>query len=202
MAGHGHHTHNQAIDTAKEAVEAAWRALPAEHRGILEEVGAAQRKIVDVAVGEAIHQLLRSAGSRGLSKKAQEHLSAAVAAWVPSLRVVVLNAAHPGLSELNERTRARLLADTAWHEWGHALSIARCTAEDIADGRRLLDLAPTSVSSYVRRAGYRPREYTYELIAEMYALLVRRRDEGKRGRPQWMNQEIYELVSRVTAWPD
>lgn len=202
MAAHGQQTHNQKIDTAAVVVEAAWRALPDQHRDILEEVGAAQRKIVDVALGETIHQLLRSAGSRGLNEKIKQDLSAAVAAWVPSLRVVVMNAAHPSLTGLSERAQARFLTDTAWHEWGHALSIARCTDEDIASGARLLELAPTAVSKHVRRAGYRPREYTYELIAETYALLVRRREQGKRGRPQWLNQEIYELVRRVTAWPD
>ena len=189
-------------DRATKIVSNAWRELPFEHRDLLEEVGAAQWTIVDSALGPVIHKLLRSAGLRGLGEKAQQQLSTAMAAWVPSLRVVVLNTSHQALSGLSDQALERFLTETAWHEWGHALSIVRCTAEDIAGGARLLERAPTAVSKHIRRAGYRPREYTYELIAETYALLVQRRQQGKRGRPPWLDQEIYELLKRVTAWPD
>jgi hypothetical protein len=191
-----------ARERATAIVSKAWQQLPHEHRHLLEEVGAAQWTIVTAPLGQAIHRLLRSAGSRGLGEKAQDQLAVAVAAWVPSLRVVVLNASHRALTGLSDNAQERFLTETAWHEWGHALSIARCTAEDVASGARLLDRAPTAVSKHVRRAGYRPRDYTHELIAETYAMLVGQRQQGKRGRPPWLDQEIYELVRRVTAWPD
>jgi len=94
------------------------------------------------------------------------------------------------------------MARTAWHEWGHALSIARCTTEDIANGARLLDLAPTAVSKSIREAGYRPYEYTHELVADVYSLLIARSRHKESRRPRWLHQEIYDLVKRVTAWPD
>jgi len=114
----------------------------------------------------------------------------------------VFNACHPALTGLSDDARERFIARTAWHEWGHALSIVRCTAEDVAAGRRLLVLAPTAVANHVRAAAYLPSEYTHELVAETYATLVERRQQGELGRPQWLNEEIYELVRRVSGWPN
>lgn len=194
-------TQQLARERATEIVSKAWGNLPDEHKRLLEEVGAAQWSIETAPLGEPIHRLLRSSGSAGLSKTERERLASALAVWVPSLRVVVLNASHPALTGLGDVAYERFLAETAWHEWGHALSIVRCTPEDVADGRRLLDLAPTAVRKHIRSAGYGPREYTHELVAEVYALLVEWRRQGKRGRPEWLNQEIYELVARATGWP-
>jgi len=95
--------------------------------------------------------------------------------WIPDLRIVVFNARHPQLTHLDQRASEQTIARTAWHEWGHALSIARCTSEDIANGSRLLALVPTAVSKSIREAGYRPYEYTHELVADIYSLLIERR---------------------------
>ena len=114
----------------------------------------------------------------------------------------MFNAKHQALADLNELSFEQVIARTAWHEWGHALSIARCRTEDIADGARLLDLAPTIVGKSIREAGYRPYEYTHELVADIYSLLIVRRQQKESGRPLWLNKEIYDLVKRVTQWPD
>jgi hypothetical protein len=53
-----------------------------------------------------------------------------------------------------------------------------------------------------RKAGYRSTDYTHELVAEIYALLVARRQRKASGRPSWLNDEIYNLVKRVTGWSD
>ncbi len=180
----------------------AWAELPKDHRLLLEEVGASQWTIVDETLGSSVHKLLRSAGHRGLSEQSRLQTDAAVAVWVPHLRIVVFNARHPSLTRLSRHTSSQFLARTAWHEWGHALSIARCTKEDLAAGSRLLDLAPTAVSNTIRGAGYRRCEYTHELIAEIYSLLIARRQRKESGRPQWLNQEIYDMVRRVTGWTD
>lgn len=91
---------------------------------------------------------------------------------------------------------------TAWHEWGHALSVVRCSEEDRAAGRKLLDLAPTGLQESIRQAGYRSADYTHELVAETYALLLARRRRGATGRPSWLDGEIYNLVKRATDWKD
>lgn len=91
---------------------------------------------------------------------------------------------------------------TAWHEWGHALSIVRCSQEDVAAGRKLLELAPTGLCESILQAGYRSTDYTHELVAETYALLLARHRRGATGRPSWLDSEIYNLVKRVTDWRD
>jgi hypothetical protein len=179
----------------------AWAELPLAHRLLLEEVGASQWTIVEEALGSPVHKLLRSAGHTGLTEQARERLEPALAVWVPDLRIVAFNALHPQLGRLSRLAFEQVIARTAWHEWGHALSIARCTTEDVASGSRLLDLAPTAVSKSIREAGYRHCEYTHELVAEIYSLLIVRRQQKEVGRPTWLNQEIYDLVRRVTAWP-
>ncbi len=183
-------------------VNMAWATLPAAHRRLLEEVGASQWTVVEEPLGVPVHKLLRSAGHRGLDERARRRLEPALAVWVPDLRIVAFHAGHPALAELGESSVEQLLARTAWHEWGHALSIARCTAEDIADGTRLLNLAPTSVSKSIRAAGYLRYEYTHELVAEIYSLLIARHKRKESGKPRWLSQEIYDLVGRVTAWTE
>lgn len=124
----------------------------------------------------------------------------AVGVWVPSLKLVLLNAAHPALIGLDDASYEAVLARTAWHEWGHALSVARASVDDIANGGALLDLAPEGVAEFIRNGNYRSYEYTHELVAECYALLMSRRRRGQGGRPPWLADEIYELVRRVTGW--
>lgn len=190
----------QAHERATRIVSMAWQQLPREHRHLLEEVGAAQRKIVDEPVGESVHRLLRSANLPGLSEKERSDLAAAIAVWIADLRIVVLNLSHPLLSQVMGRAWEHAIARTMWHEWGHALSIARCTNEDVAAGRRLLSLAPTAVRENIRSAGYRAHEYTHELVAEIYAMMIERRQRKESGAPPWLNQEIYELLIRATGW--
>jgi hypothetical protein len=193
----------QLTGTARErTAKMAWAELPPAHRLLLEEVGASQLTVVDEALGSPVHKFLRSAGHPGLTEQARARLQPALAACIPDLRIVIFNSRHPELVHLSQPTFEQVVARTAWHEWGHALSIARCTAEDIADGTRLLELAPTSVSKAIRAAGYRRCEYTHELIAEIYSLLIARRQRKEAGRPRWLNQEIYDLVRRVTAWTE
>lgn len=187
---------------ATRTVEEAWKALPAAHRDLLAEVGASQWAIVEEPLGGPIHKLLLSAGLPGLSEHELGYFASAIAVWVADLRVMVINASHPLLDGLDEHAWTHAIASTAWHEWGHALSIARCTDEDISAGSRFLELAPTSVSRSIRSAGYRSSEYTHELVANMYALMIDWRRRGEPGRPPWLNQEIYELLARVTGWPE
>jgi hypothetical protein len=201
MAGQQDQTSTDAHD-ARRTVENAWEALPAAHRDLLIEVGASQWTIVEEPLGLPTHKLLRSAGSAGLSAARIKDTDAAVAVWLPTLRIVVFNARHPALTGLSDRAFSHALARTAWHEWGHALSIARCSDDDVRAGDRLLQLAPTTVAKVIRDAGYRQYEYTHELVANVYAALVERSQRKILGRPPWLHQEIYDLVKRVTGWMD
>lgn len=193
---------SSSLGHAAAIVGQAWIALPHEHRLLLQEVGASQWTVVEELLGTTIHKLLRSAGGTGLSFQARRDADRAIAVWLPTLRVVVLNTRHPTLAGLSAGAYAQALARTAWHEWGHALSMVRCTRDDVREGRRLLELSPTAVDNVVRGAGYRPHEYTHELVANIYAALVERKQHNGSGRPQWLHHEIYELVVRVTGWKD
>jgi hypothetical protein len=180
----------------------AWTSLPPEHRQLLESVGASQWKIDNESLGVSVDGLLRSAGHCGLPRTDRIGLDRAVAAWVPDLRVVVLNVCHPALMGLDERAYEQFVASTTWHEWGHALGMARCSPADIAAGSRLLDLAPEGIGTVIRRAGYRRSDYTHELVGDTYALLMERRRLEMLGRPPWLHEEIYNLIQRVTGWRD
>ena len=115
---------------------------------------------------------------------------------------MLINASHPALAELDDRSYEQMVARVAWHEWAHALSVVRATRDDVAAGARLLDLAPGAVARFVRRGDDRASEYTHELVAEIYAILMSRRRRGQSGQPGWLHDEIYELVRRVSGWSE
>jgi hypothetical protein len=100
------------------------------------------------------------------------------------------------LAGLSPPAYEEFVSRTAWHEWGHALGMTRCSAEDVVAGARLLDLAPEGVREGIRLDGYRVSEY------ETYALLMARRHRKRLGKPEWLNDEIYALMTRVTGWSD
>jgi hypothetical protein len=66
----------------------------------------------------------------------------------------------------------------------------------------VLELAPEGVRESIRQGGYRVGDYTHELVANVYALLMIRRWRNVLGRPEWLNEEIYKLVVRVTGWTE
>lgn len=129
-------------------------------------------------------------------------LDLALGVWLQELRIILIDVGHAKLAFLDQATREAFIARTAWHEWGHALSVVRCSQEDIAAGPKLLDLAPPGIRETIRQAGYRASDYTHELVAETYALLLARRRRDATGRPSWLDSEIYNLVKRVTDWSD
>lgn len=188
------------IERAQRILHLAWLGLPATHRALLESIGASQSQGIDQPLGTAVDGFLRSAGQRGLSAAAQRRLDLALGVWLQELRIILLDVDHPKLTGLDQATYEAFIMRTAWHEWGHALSVVRCSQEDVATGGKLLDLAPAGLSESIRRAGYRPIDYTHELVAETYALLLARRRRGATGRPPWLDGEIYNLVKRVTDW--
>jgi hypothetical protein len=55
---------------------------------------------------------------------------------------------------------------------------------------------------YARASAAAAIEYTHELVAETYALLMTRRHRKRFGKPPWLDDEIYSLLKRVTGWSD
>jgi PAS domain-containing protein len=193
---------NHGESSGDEIVEQAWRSLPPAHRQLLESIGASQCCVVSQPLGDAISEFRRSGGHRPLTRAQRAKHNEALAIWDKELRVVLINEAHPKLTGLDAATREQFLSRLAWHEWAHALSIERCSDEDIRRGRELLELAPQGIREGIRTAGYRPKDYTHEIIAETYALLMSRRLRQQVGRPEWLNDRIYHLLTRVTGWTE
>ncbi len=187
---------------AERSVRSAWRDLPTYDRELLQNVGASQWQVTREALGGVVDDLLRSAGLGGLRQPEVRALDDAAGVWIEELRLVLVNAGQHALAELDDRTYEAMLARIAWHEWAHALSVVRATADDVANGERLLALAPAGVANVIRRGGYRRGEYTHELVAEIYALLMSRPRRGQRGQPSWLGDEIYDLVRRVSGWSE
>lgn len=183
----------------QELIQLAWDALPASHRRLLEQIGASHWEIADRPLGEVTRDLLHAPDRPAQTRAQTEDDNHALGIWVPELRLVLINEAHPAVRGADQGTREGLLTWVAWHEWGHALSVASHTPHDPSEGPRLLDLAPPGVRERIRRANYPRREYIHELIAETYALLMRARVEGRPGRPTWLPNEIYQLIARIGA---
>ncbi len=185
--------------TTRQLIQLAWDTLPASHRRLLEQIGASRWEIVDRPLGQVTRELLPEPGRRAPSKAQTEADNKALGIWVSELRLVLINEVHPALLGADHATRERLLTWVAWHEWGHALSVASNAPHDPDEGARLLALAPTGIRERIRRANYPRREYIHELIAETYALLMRASVEGRPGQPPWLPNEIYQLMTRIGA---
>jgi len=188
------------VKDIERIVRSAWLRLPASHRALLEAIGASQHSVVDEPIGAAVVALRMSAGLPGLSPEERVKLDGALGVWDAQTRSVLIDASHPLLVGLHGVALERFVARIAWHEWGHALSVARCSRDDIAAGRGLLAKSPPGVRSNIRAAGYRPSSYTHEVVAEIYAMLMERLVRDETGRPEWLDEQIYELVMRVTGW--
>ncbi|HEX5368993.1 MAG TPA: hypothetical protein VFY10_06210 [Dehalococcoidia bacterium] len=184
---------------ANDIVRRAWRDLPPEDRGLLEAISADQWQVCNRPLGTYTDELLRSADRGSLPHGEIARADDALALWIPDLRVMLINESHPAFDGLDGPTLTYDLSRVAWHEWGHALSLDRAGEEDIAAGELYVELLPEGLAKLVRQVGYRRREYTHEVVAEIYAILMIRRRQGKTGRPPWLHPEVYELVRRVAG---
>lgn len=190
-----------AVDV-RATVQKAMASLPAPYRQLLQGVGALQYEVVDQPIGEAVDDFRRSAGLPSLSTAEKNRLADAFGVWIKDLRVVLIRGDHPRLRGLAPTAVEQFIARVVWHEVGHALSIARCSWQDRRSGRRLLDLCPDGIAEDVRSANYGVSSYTHEVVAEVFALLMERRQRGQGGKPGWLDPEIYDLICRVTGWTE
>jgi len=189
-----------ALARAKQVIKLAWSDLPRADQLLLENVGADRWEVVDSPLGRFADDLLHSASHGRMTASQRNSLDQALGVWVHGLNVVLIDAGNREYAGLDQRSYEAALVRVAWHEWAHALGVARATADDVAAGPRLLGLAPDGVRDGIRSAGYRRHQYTHELIAEIYALLMARRRRGQVGQPPWLEEELYELVRRVCGW--
>ncbi|HKH64162.1 MAG TPA: hypothetical protein VKA35_01720 [Solirubrobacterales bacterium] len=188
------------LEFARRVMDRAWADLPFADRSLLEAIRAEGRDATVRPLGVYTDELRRSAGYASFPAAERQRQDSAAGLWIPELRLVLLNVAHRSFQGLDQHSLEWALARVAWHEWGHALAFHRATSEDVSRGGEFLELAPPSMAENVRSADYRQPEYTHEIVAEVYALLISRRRRGATGRPDWLSAEIYELVRRVVGW--
>src|SRR5271156_1502420 len=163
---------------ADEIVRRAWQELPRGDRNLLERISADQWQVCGRPLGTYMDELLRSADRGSLEDSEIARANDALALWIPDLRVMLINDSHPAFDGLDGPSLTYDLSRVAWHEWGHALSFDRTGEDDIAAGERYVELLPDGLVEFVRQAGYRRREYTHEVVAEIYAILMVRRRQG------------------------
>lgn len=190
----------ESLEFARWVMERAWADLPPTDRGLLKAIRADEWAVTDRSLGTYCDELRRSAGYASFPSAELERQDAAAGLWIPELRLVIINLGHGSFATLDRSSLEYAVARIAWHEWGHALAFHQATEDDVAAGTKLLDLAPVSMAETVRAADYRQREYTHEIVAETYALLLARRRRGVTEQPPWLHREIYELVRRVVGW--
>jgi hypothetical protein len=181
-------------------VEKAIASLPDALRSSLGTARAAEYEVVARPIGEAVDHYRRSGGLPGLPPAEQARLENAHGVWISELGVVLIRGDHPVLCGLDASAAEQFIAHVVWHEAAHALSISNCSWQDRRDGRRLLELCPPGIAEDIRSANYGVSSYTHEVVAEVFALLMGRRQRGQEGRPPWLDQEIYDLICRVTGW--
>jgi hypothetical protein len=121
------------------AVRVARSKLPAEHRALLEQLSA--RDLIVEGWPDEVLNLYRTLRER---PPEVEELRAALAAWLPQLRVVAFNGPllREFLADLDAASVRRTIERLAWHEYGHALSVTRAPDELRRNGVRLLELLP------------------------------------------------------------
>jgi hypothetical protein len=190
-----------AIDV-RATVQNAMASLPTSYRRLLEGVGAIEYEVVDRPIGEAVDHYRRSAGLPGLPQAEQKRLADAYGVWIKDLGVVLIRGDHPQLRGLAPAAVEQFISRVVWHEVGHALSVARCSWQDRRNGRRLLERCPDGIAEDIRSANYGVPSYTHEVVAEVFALLMERRQRGQGGKPGWLDPEIYDLICRVTGWTE
>lgn len=190
-----------AVDV-RATVQKAVASLPASYRQLLQDAGAIQYEVVDRPIEEAVDHFRRSAGLPGLSRAEKNRLADAFGVWIKDLGVILIRGDHPRLRGLAPAAVEQFIARVVWHEVGHALSIVRCSWEDRRSGRRLLELCPDGIAEDIRSANYGVLSYTHEVVAEVFALLMERRQRGQGGKPGWLDPEIYDLICRVTGWTE
>jgi hypothetical protein len=181
--------------TADELVQYAWDVLPADDKRLLAECGAHEWKVVARDVADEAAELLCSAGYDLPTQAA----AGALATWVPTLSLILVDERHPLIVTADPSTRQALLTWAAWHEWGHALSRRGLPMHDPGEGERLLRIAPEGIKERIRRAGYARSEFIHELSAETYAVLMRERAAGRPTPPPWLPDELCQLVMTIAS---
>lgn len=180
-------------------VKLARQRLPSQHIAVLEALGV--QEIVCASWPGPVLDLYETVRLKAPSAAA---LRATTALWIPDVKTAAFNGPwlHAVTDELDEPSRRDLIASVAWHEYGHALSLALSTPEQRRRGAALLELAPAAVRRAVLQPpGYRPHEIFDEVIAGVYAMLVGGIHTRGYGVPEYLNEALFDEFKEIIPWP-
>lgn len=182
-------------------VKSARKQLPAAQRELLDEL-----RVQEVLVSDWPKELLDLYATIKAAAPPANAFDGALAVWMGDLRIVAFNGpifevAH---SASSSRTVRYAIERVAWHEYGHALSATRASADQRRLGPRLLELAPSGIRELIEYPGlYRRREVFDEVIAHLYALMVARVvGEGDYRKPEFIDRELFDVFANVLMWPE
>jgi len=193
--------HSPAFELADLIREARSR-LPTQHRALLEHI-----RVQDTVVNDWPREVQAIYRSAGLTPPATRDLRDAVAVWLQQPRVVAFNGQRLGHAladpELGPDTRRVVLENVAWHEYGHALSATLASPEMKRGGVRLLEVLPSGLRRAIDYPGsYRARQVFDEVIANVYALMIRRVvHHNDYGWPDFLDRQVFEAFESVVPWP-
>lgn len=181
-----------------DEIRLARRELPGSHRGLLDQLNVQEAAIDDWP--QHVIDFYRTVKEEPPNGSELEN---AAAVWLQERRTVAFNAPliEAALAGLDASTQRLLLQSVAWHEYGHALSLMRSTAEQRADGPRLLSLLTEGLRGAIRPDDYRPSQLFDEIIATLYALMVGRIREHGYGVPEFLHPDLFAAFQEVIPWP-
>jgi hypothetical protein len=181
-----------------DEIRKARRSLPVAHRALLDQLNVQETAIVDWPGG--VIDLYRTLRERSPSRA---QLEKAAAVWLHEQRTAAFNAPllEVAMSGLDTTSRRRLVESIAWHEYGHALSFMRSTAELRIDGARLLELLPDGLRYAVGSADYRASQIFDEIVATLYAVMIDRIRQHGYGPPKFLHPDLFAAFQEVIPWP-
>ncbi|MBB4661303.1 hypothetical protein [Conexibacter arvalis] len=174
-------------------------ALPAEHRRLLDEIGAQETVVADWPQG--VLNLYLTLRERPPSPV---QLERAAAAWLEARRTVAFNLAFftTIVEGLDDRAREQVVAHVAWHEYGHALSVTRSTWHQRREGPRLHALLPPDLRDAIDFPGlYRRDQLFDEVIATIYPVMVERVRNGDYRAAEFLHPEVRRAFEEMIPWP-
>ncbi|MCW2983033.1 MAG: hypothetical protein JWR63_603 [Conexibacter sp.] len=181
------------------AIRDARAALPANHRHLLDQL-----RLQEVAVEAWPRGVINLYATLREPAPSPDALDGAAAVWLDGLRTVAFNVQllQRAVDGLNASTRRTVVAQVAWHEYGHALSVVRATPEHRRRGIQLLALLPDAVRAAIDYPGrYRTSQVFDEIIATLYALLVGRVRTAGYVRPEYLHPDVFAAFKEVIPWP-
>ena len=176
----------------------ARRELPQSHRALLDQLHVQDAVVDDWPDG--VIDLYTTLRERPPDRSL---VANAAAVWLQERSTVAFNAPllRAVVHGLNESSMRAMIHPLVWHEYGHALSLMRATADHRVSGPYLVGLLPDGLRPAVIAGGYARLEIFDELVATLYALMIGRIRDCGYGAPDFLHSSVFAAFQEVIPWP-